>query len=403
MDLKSGRSVWSPAEDRLPAEYPDLTADVTCDVVVVGAGITGAQVAHALADVGLDVVLLDRRPVGHGSTSASTALIQYEIDTPLVALRKLVGRDHADRVYLECVAAVGRLSAIVAGLGPQRDAVAYRERASLYLASELRDADTLHEEWRARRALGIEVEFLDSAAIAARFPFTRPAALWSAVAAEVDPLALTRALVAAASTRARVFIGDGAMVQRIESMDGVLLRAAGGTVRARTAVLATGYESQSYLERPVATLKSTYAAATVPQQHAEIWPHDCLIWETARPYLYLRTTADHRVLVGGEDEDIVGGAARDALLTSKAETLRARAHSLIPSLDARLEFAWAGTFAESRDGLPYIDRARHMPDVWFALGYGGNGITFSVIAAEIIRDGCLGFANPAADLFRFER
>jgi glycine/D-amino acid oxidase-like deaminating enzyme len=44
-----------------------------------------------------------------------------------------------------------------------------------------------------------------------------------------------------------------------------------------------------------------------------------------------------------------------------------------------------------------------MPDVYFTLGYGGNGMTYSVIAAELIRDAFLGRTNPDAQIFSFER
>jgi Glycine/D-amino acid oxidases (deaminating) len=53
--------------------------------------------------------------------------------------------------------------------------------------------------------------------------------------------------------------------------------------------------------------------------------------------------------------------------------------------------------------LPYIGSPPGLPDVWFALGYGGNGITFGLVAAEIVRDACLGRVHRAADLFRFDR
>ena len=68
-----------------------------------------------------------------------------------------------------------------------------------------------------------------------------------------------------------------------------------------------------------------------------------------------------------------------------------------------VDFAWAGTFGETVDGLPYIGAHPEWPCCQFALGYGGNGITFSALAAGIVRDAILGRANPHADLFRFDR
>jgi glycine/D-amino acid oxidase-like deaminating enzyme len=181
------------------------------------------------------------------------------------------------------------------------------------------------------------------------------------------------------------------------------VRAVGGSVKARRVVLATGYESQTYLPAPVATLKSTYAIATPPDQPLEAWDRRCLIWETARPYLYLRTTPDGRVLAGGEDEAAADPARRDALIGRKAERLGQKGHELFPGIDFRPEFAWAGTFAETRDGLPRIGCPAGMPDIWFALGYGGNGITFAVLAADIIREAFTGGVHEDAELFAFDQ
>lgn len=401
MDLASGLPVWLLRDPAPASAWPDLGEAVACDVVVVGAGITGALAAWQLVQAGLDVVVLDRRPAGLGSTVASTALIQYELDTSLVELRTMVGRERADRSYVACVDAVRRLGEIVHEIASP---CGYERKTSLYLASDAGDVHALRLEAAARRGIGIAAEDLAPAEIAARFPFRRAAAILSEDAAQLDPYRLANDLVQAAAARgARIFTGPGATMTAVHPGGGVALSAAGGTVRARHVVLATGYESQTSLRAPIATLTSTYAIATEPHQRLTEWDGRCLIWEAARPYLYLRTTADGRVIVGGEDEPTADPARRDERIGAKAARLAARGRELFPLIDFSPACAWAGTFAATRDGLPYIGSPVGLPDVWYALGYGGNGIVFGCIAAEIVRDACLGRVHPAADLFRFGR
>jgi glycine/D-amino acid oxidase-like deaminating enzyme len=117
----------------------------------------------------------------------------------------------------------------------------------------------------------------------------------------------------------------------------------------------------------------------------------------------LRTTQDGRAMIGGEDTLFKSEILRDKLLPKKAQKLMTRFHELFPDIPARLDFAWAGTFGQTRDGLAYIGQTEEFPGAHFALGFGGNGITFSVIAAEIIRDTICGKVNPDAFLFRFGR
>jgi glycine/D-amino acid oxidase-like deaminating enzyme len=263
----------------------------------------------------------------------------------------------------------------------------------------------LEKEYELRQQLGIELDWLDERQICSLFPFRRPAALLSYQAAQVDAYCLTHQLIQTAmSWGMRVFARTHAV--RFEAKaDGrtMILTEQGCRVTARKVVFATGYESQQYLEQNVAKLVSTYALASEPLREIYGWYDHCLIWETARPYFYLRTTADNRVLIGGEDEAFRDPKRRDQLIGRKTLKLQKRFRQLFPYLDLKVAFAWAGTFGETKDGLAYIGEHRTWPNAYFILGYGGNGITFSLLGAEIVRDAILQRPNPHADLFRFDR
>ncbi len=128
-----------------------------------------------------------------------------------------------------------------------------------------------------------------------------------------------------------------------------------------------------------------------------------MIWETARPYFYARRTDDGRALIGGADTEFSTDHARDGLLGRKVEQLVARFKELFAQAELIPEYAWAGTFAETSDGLAYIGQPPGRPRANFALGYGGNGITFSMIAAKLIADLIAGRPNPDEAVFRFGR
>jgi glycine/D-amino acid oxidase-like deaminating enzyme len=76
---------------------------------------------------------------------------------------------------------------------------------------------------------------------------------------------------------------------------------------------------------------------------------------------------------------------------------------MFPHLDIEPVYAWAGTFATTDDGLPFIGPHDDYPRLWFALGYGGSGITFGAIASDLLRDALTGRENPDAGLFAFDR
>jgi len=379
-----------------------LDADIRCDAVVLGAGITGAMIAHELVDAGFDTVVVDRREVAWGSTAASTGLLQYEIDVPLTDLMAMRGRECATRAYLACRDAIGKLDQLARTVAAD---VGFERKRSLYLASTPEDREKLRAECDLRREIGIDVDFLSDSDICARFPFRRSAALLSYDAAQVDTYGFAHALLRYAAARGlRVF--DRTPVVDIDaSRRGVRLVAENRCViRARHLVFATGYETRDFFGESVAKLASTYAVASEPLPAREIWGEDeCLIWESGRPYLYLRTTSDHRVVVGGEDEPFRDAKRRDRLLPAKTETLVGRVKALFPDTDFRPAFAWTGTFGDTKDGLAYVGAHPRWPSSLFALCYGGNGITYGVLAAELVRDALRGRHNDNADLFRFDR
>jgi glycine/D-amino acid oxidase-like deaminating enzyme len=169
-------------------------------------------------------------------------------------------------------------------------------------------------------------------------------------------------------------------------------------VRARHLVLATGYELSKLLRPRGYRVISTWAMATAPQP-AALWPSRALVWEAADPYLYVRTTPEGRVIAGGEDEDFEDAARRDALTPRKAALISRRLGALMPGLDAEPEFAWTGCFGESATGLPAIGPIPGAPRCHAVMGFGGNGITFSAIAAEMLQRSIAGLPDPDTDLF----
>ena len=159
----------------------------------------------------------------------------------------------------------------------------------------------------------------------------------------------------------------------------------GKTLQAKKIIYATGYETVNYIDKKILKLQSTYAIASeVLSTPKPFWKNDMLIWNTANPYLYIRTTEDNRIIVGGRDENFYSPGRRDKLLKKKTKQLSKDFLKLFPDINFTPEFSWTGTFGSTKDGLPFIGTYNKLPNSYFALGFGGNGITFSLIAAEII-------------------
>jgi glycine/D-amino acid oxidase-like deaminating enzyme len=397
VDLRGGASPWFATAKQPP--HRKVTESLSCDALVIGAGITGSLVAERLSRQGLDVIVIDREVPGRGSTAASTAMLLWEIDRPLSVLAEAYGFERAARAYRASFEAVGGLHRLVGDLGI---ACELRARHSLYLASGS-DAGSLADEHRVRQRAGLPGEFLDHRSLLDTFAVARVGAIVSPGAADADPLKLARGILRVAASRgARLFDAEATAFDA-KGPRAVVGLENGREIAAQSVVLATGYVMPEIVQSNVHQVSSSWAIATPPQPQ-NIWKDGALIWEDAEHYLYLRTTETGRIIIGGEDsETIIEPEARDAAIPQKSRILAEKLAALWPQADPFAEFQWSGTFDTTSDGLPLIGPVTGHKGLYAAYGYGGNGITFSFLAAQLLGDLMAGKTSPLLDDFALDR
>lgn len=398
-DLRTGRPLW--LDRRLPniSAHP-LKRKIRCDVLVVGAGISGSIIAESLSDAGLSTVIVDRRGPVRGSTAASTALLQYEIDTPLSHLSDRIGLDRAERLWRRSRLAVDALRERTRALGIKAQQAS---RDSLYLSGNVLNGEGLAREADARRRAGFEVSFLKPAQVLENYGIHGRSAIVGRDNYMADPRLLAAGYLNCAIAKGARLYAPVEVTDIEPSKAGVTVQTADGVeIGCTSLVIATGYENLKGIPRKWNKIISTWVIATRAQPR-KIWPTGCIIWEAADPYLYIRTTPKGHVICGGEDAEIADADARDALNEAKTVRLVEKLGKLLPMIDPTPAYSWSGSFGNSETGTPTIGPIPKMPNCFAAMGYGGNGITFSMMAGQMLRGMITGDGDPDSDLVSFNR
>ena len=401
MDLKSNEPFWL-VKNGILHSYPSLKETIECEVLVIGGGITGSLIAHQMVKDGYETVLIDRREIGNGSTSATTSMLQYEIDVTLYELIDQIGEEGAVKAYKACSKSIDDLDKITQELNSE---AGFERKESLYYASKKKDVSWLKNEFEARKNAGFNVKWIEKEEILERYEFENTfGGILSSQGASVDAFHLAHELLEYNSKKGlRVY--DKTEMDSVEIKKGfnLVTTKTGQKIKAQKIIYAIGYESAHLIKEKFVDLKSTFAMVSEIDEKGSEKLNNTLFWNTSDPYLYMRTTSDGRVLIGGGDEDFRDPEKRDAMIDKKEKEILRDLKDLLPNYHFYTDFTWAGTFGETKDGLPYIGEHKDFPNSYFVLGFGGNGITFSVTGMEMASAFMKNKNHPLTEYFKFGR
>ncbi len=401
MRLRTFESFWL-VKNGILYSHPSLQKNIETEIEVIGGGITGALTSHALVEKGYNVVLIDKRDIGMGSTAATTSMLQYEIDVPLYQLAEIIGEEEAVACYRAGIDALHDLKNLVAELAID---CGYHEKQSLYVAHNKKSVKGLKKEFQLRQHYNLGVEWISEESILKEYGLKAYGGILSQTAGSVDAYKLAHELIQYNVHRGmQVYDQTEIKEYDFNAHEQVLLITDNKSkVRCSKVIFCSGFETTQLLKEKTATLFYTYASVSEKYIVLNEKLKKTLVWDTDDPYCYLRTTDDGRLLIGGEDASANNPFFQQRIKERKAKKLKKKIEKILPGIDFIDDFNWGGIFGTTHDGLPYIGKSPEYKNALFVLCFGGNGITFSVQAMAIIPDLLEGKENPLAYYYRFGR
>lgn len=383
-------SYWEASEDLLNKNA--LNESIETDVCIVGGGIAGLTTAYLLAKAGKRIVVIDDGAIGGGETCRTTAHLSNALDDRIYRVEDWHGEEKARLAVDAHTQAVSEIERIVETEKIDCDFL----RVDGFLIEAEDGEDDLQKELEAAHRAGFtEVEFVERAPIK---DFDTGKCLRFPRQGQFHVLKYLSGLAKAIEESGGILFSNTRAVEWTGEDSPEVKTASGQTIHAKSIVLATNYPIMSKMFAKLPAYRTYVIGARIPKNSIE----KCLIWDTADPYIYVRTQAedDYDVLiVGGEDHR-----------TGQAEDFDARFGRLVQWTQKRFPMAteilykWSGQYLETHDGLAFIGRfSSSEPNVFLITGDSGMGMTHGTIGGMLVSDLILERTNLWAEVFEPSR
>ncbi len=377
---------WVASAGAPPADDGPVTRDFDADVVVIGSGSTGMSTALYLAqEHGIQAVVLEANQTSWGCSSRSGG--QGQNASGRLTRAQWIARwglDVAKKLDTEIRTGFENFKQLTTEI----DCDAF-DGGHLYLAHRPEKMAYLRQATQLmRETFGYANRLLSAEEVRRDYCDERETAgaMFEPEGVGIHPLKFTFGLLRKARALG-VKVHPGSPVQGWESVGGVHhLRTPGGVVRAkRVAVCTGGYTGQRLtpqIRNKVLPILSN-SVVTRPLTSAELaatnFRSRTFLTDTRTLRFYYRLLADNRLQIGSRSS-ITGADAQDPvhlkLLTD------AIARKFPPLAGIAIDYSWWGWVDVSHDMMPRIARPDPSQTVWYALGYGGNGVSFSTWAGK---------------------
>ena len=376
-------SYWLDTLGSTKSDVPSTSVPSRADVVVVGAGYTGLAAARQLVRAGASVVVFEREDIGWGASSRNGGQVVTGMRLDAAALVARFGETRARELFAVASASIARLEQLIA---EETIDCGYERVGHICAAFKPAHFAAFQDEQELlQRVFDHPVRLLRQAEQRAEIGTDAyHGLLIDERSGALNPARYVRGLAAAAARAGATMVTGAGVIGMERQPAGWRVRTTAGEIEARDVLVSTnGYTDGAWpaLQRRFIPIGS-YMIATEPLDEvvaASLLPRRRMAFDSKHFLYYFRVTADRRLLFGGRAEF---GRPNPQTTRRAAAILREGMTRVFPKLrSARIEYAWGGNVAFTRDQMP---RAGRLDGVYYAGGYCGHGIAMATYLGEQI-------------------
>ena len=365
------KSIW---QDLPPYVSMKTNAAQHYDVIIVGGGITGITTGLLLQNSGKKCLVAEAKNIGFGTSSGTTAHLNTILDLTYSEIEENFGEENTRIVLSAAMEAINLVEKNVRTYNIDCD---FGERSGYLFSTDAKQTKKLDDAYIASKKAGCDVEYADTIPI----PVDFQKALVFKRQAQIHPTKYLYGLAKAFENAGGTILQNCRVTEVKKGNDKMLeVNTFLGKINAANVIYATHIPpGVNLLHFRCAPYRSYAMALTLNGDY----PHD-LAYDLYDPYHYYRSQE-----IGGKKYLIAGGEDhRTGEKKDTEECFRQLERYLRQYFNVEeVVYKWSSQYFDPTDGLPYIGHLPGNPDtVFVATGYGGNGITYSQIAAQILTD-----------------
>lgn len=386
---------------KIKKQYEYLTEDLDTEVIIVGGGVTGSIVGYYFSKANIPAVILEKERVAHCSTSITTSLLQYELDSNARQLEEYTTLDNVIMSYKLGLKALDEIDEFIKEYGNK---CKYQRKDTLLYTSKDEEIKEMKEEYEIRKKAGIDVKYISKE----DNPFSinlKGGVYGVNGGAQLDPYEYTHELLDV-SCNMGLKVYENTEVIDIKYLENSVevITSYGYKVKGKKVIVATGYNTERFTKRNFGHKTVTYNIVTKPVDRFDGWFNKVLIRDNCDPYNYFRTTEDNRIIAGGEDIDFYNNILNEKVAKEKYEILLNRIKNMFPKINSiESEYEYCGGFISSQDNLGFFGEDPNHKNLWYCLGYGANGILFAILGGMMLSKFYKGEIDDNMKLFKVDR
>lgn len=380
MNITQGNIFWEK-DMKIEYNYPYITKDETCDILIIGGGITGAISAYYQAKQGHKVILVEKNLIGFSSTLENSGIIISKLDSAVCSKKASKEIDKINtmlsNIKYELIDIIDEVNNYSKGKVKYGNCkyIKYADKAITKFSISKLYEEEINKD---KNIQYIEENDILDIYCGIEYPYA---------GIVINPYVFNQELVHYLSSMDNVKVFENTYVESINSMEDTVEAVTSNRFKifASKVILATGISTTKYLKDEVLESYRTYnlVAKMKNKKSKEIFvAKDFVEGKTLR-------VVEDNIIINGEDVKLNinnSNAYDEKVAYGKYKKLYNQVIKSIADNDIKVKNCFYGIYLQTKDRLPIIDEIEQMPNVYCNLSVGKSGMLYSVLGAKMLQN-----------------